>query len=144
MIAFHLPIVPPKATSQGAGKRIVIKDGRPMFFKNDKATGSENDLTLLCSEYRPAAPLIGPIKLQVDFVFPWRKSESKWRRNLGRVPMDARPDCDNLVKMIADVLTKLSFYEDDGQVTSLEVSKAWGDRVGINVALTPIHLTPRK
>lgn len=32
VIRFHLPIVPPKATSQGAGKRIVIVRGKPRLF----------------------------------------------------------------------------------------------------------------
>ena len=56
MIAFHLPIIPPKATSQGAGKRIVVKDGRPMFFKNSKAQSAENDITKHFSSNRPPHP----------------------------------------------------------------------------------------
>ena len=135
MIAFHIPIIPPKATSQGAGKRIVVMDGKPMFFKNSKAQGAENDLTLLCSRHTPNEPLTGPVKLQVDFVFPWRKSEPQKRIALGRVPHTSKPDCSNLVKMLEDVMTKLGFWKDDSQIASLTVTKAWGDKVGIYVAI---------
>ncbi|RYG35685.1 MAG: RusA family crossover junction endodeoxyribonuclease [Burkholderiales bacterium] len=142
MIAFHLPIIPPKATSQGAGKRIVIKDGKPLFFKNDKATTAEHDLTLLCSQHAPKQPIEGPISLKIDFVFPWRKSEPKKRVALGRVPHTSKPDCSNLVKMIEDCLTKLGFWADDGQVADLHVSKAWGRAVGIYVAIQPVPAVP--
>jgi len=141
MIAFHLPIVPPKATSQT--KRLVMVGGKPRFFPKKEHAQAENDLLLLCRPFAPAEPLAGPLTLRVDFVFPWRKSEPKRRLALGRVPMDARPDCDNLVKLVADVLTRLGFYGDDGQVAALQVTKAWGDRPGIAVAIEPMAVPQR-
>jgi len=140
MITFHLPIVPPKATSQGAGKRIMVIGGKPMFFKNKKAASAEHDFLILCAPYRPAQPLSGPISLKVDFVFPWRTSEPKYRIAMGRVPMTKKPDCSNLIKMLEDCLTKLQFWQDDGQVADLQVTKAWGNAVGIYVAIEEIRL----
>jgi Holliday junction resolvase RusA-like endonuclease len=142
MIAFHLPIIPPKATSQGAGKRIVVMAGRPMFFKNGKAQSAENDLTLLCSRHRPAKAFDGPVSLSVDYVFPWRAAEPLKRRKLGRVPHTSKPDCSNMVKMLEDVLTKLEFWTDDSLVASLQVTKAWGDQVGIYVRIETLPITP--
>lgn len=144
MIAFHLPIIPPKATSQGAGKRILVVNGKPMFFKNKKAQSAENDLTLLCSPYRPALPLSGPVCLKVDFVFPWRTSEPKYRIAMGRVPMTKKPDCSNLIKILEDCLTKLQFWQDDGQVADLQVTKAWGNAVGIYVSIQSIDFPSRE
>lgn len=134
VIAFHLPIVPPKATSQT--KRLVMVGGKPRFFAKKEHQSAENDLTLLCAPHAPGEPLQGPIRLQVDFVFPWRKTEPRRRLALGRVPNDTRPDCDNLVKLVGDVLTKLRFYRDDGQIADLHVTKAWGARVGIYVSIS--------
>ena len=54
---------------------------------------------------------------------------------MGILPNGARPDCDNLVKIVGDVLTKLQFYKDDGQVFDLRVSKFWGEKVGITVTI---------
>lgn len=137
MIRFHLPIVPPKATSQT--KRLVMVAGKPRFFAKKEHQSAENDLTLLCATHAPIAPILGPVRLSVDFVFPWRKSESLRHRKLGRLPNDSRPDADNLVKLVGDVLTKLQFYRDDGQVADLRVTKAWGDLVGISVTIEPIQ-----
>jgi Holliday junction resolvase RusA-like endonuclease len=139
MIAFHLPITPPKATSQGAGKRMVIVKGKPMFFKNKAAASAEHDYLTLCAPHAPHRPLDGAVALKVDFVFPWRKSEPRKRRALGRVPMTTKPDLSNAIKALEDCLTKLGFWEDDGQVADLHITKAWGDHVGINITLHPIN-----
>jgi Holliday junction resolvase RusA-like endonuclease len=135
MIQFHLAIVPPKATSQGAGKRIAIIRGKPMFFKNQKAKSAENDLTLLASRHAPEKPMEGPVNLMIHFTWPWRASESKKTRALGRIHHTSKPDCSNAVKMLEDVLTKLRFWNDDNQVASLQVSKYWGDEPGITVSI---------
>jgi Holliday junction resolvase RusA-like endonuclease len=135
MITFRLPINPPKATSQGAGKRLAIVAGRPMFFKNKAAKSAEHDLTVLCSRHAPEEPMTGPLVLKIDFVFPWRKSEPKRRLALGIVPHTSKPDASNIIKMIEDVLTRLRFWEDDSQVSDLRVTKSWGDEVGIRVTV---------
>lgn len=145
MISFHLPIVPPKATSQGAGKRMMIikskKTGEhvPLFFKNKQAESAEHDLLVLCSHYKPLRPIEGAVRLHVDFVWPWRKTEPKKRIALGRVAHTSKPDCSNIIKLLEDCLTKLGFWTDDGQVADLQVTKAWGDHVGITVTLTPLE-----
>lgn len=136
MITFHIPITPPKATSQT--KRLVMVGGKPRFFPKKEHQAAENDLMVLMAQHAPSSPMTGPLRLSVDFVFPWRKSETKRRMACGKLPNDARPDCDNLVKLVSDVLTKLRFYGDDGQVSVLHVYKHWGDRVGITVSITPI------
>lgn len=138
MIAFHLDIVPPKATSQSAGKRMMIRNGKPMFFKNKDAKQAQESLIALCQPFAPSQPIEDPVALLVEFTFPWRASEPKWRRQLGRVAHDKRPDCDNLVKMLGDVLTQLKFYRDDAQVAQLTVTKAWGYRPGIRVSISEI------
>lgn len=135
-IHFHLPIVPPRTTSQT--KRLVIMGGKPRFFPKKEHLAAENDLLTLCSPYAPGTPLSGPISLRVEFVFPWRTNETIRRRQMGRIPCNTRPDCDNLVKLVSDVLGKLRFYGDDGQIADLRVTKSWGDRVGITVAIDPM------
>lgn len=139
MIAFHLPITPPKATSQSAGKRMAIINGRPMFFKNKKAASAENDYLMLCAPHKPASPISGPVKLEVAFTFPWRKSEPKRRLALGSAPMTTKPDCSNAIKALEDCLTKLGFWHDDGQVADLHITKAWGDQVGINIRISQVN-----
>lgn len=144
-ISFFLPIIPPKATSQGAGKRMVIIQNkatgkpRPMFFKNKKSEQAEGDFLVLCSPYRPPEPISGPIELQVIFTWPWRAGEPQWRRELGRAFHTTRPDCSNMIKQIEDVLTKLRFWHDDGQVSDEIIRKRWGNRVGITITIFPLE-----
>ena len=150
-IRFHLPIIPPTATSQNAGKRMFIpKDsqgrvtGRPMFFKNKASKSAEHDLLLLLSQFVPAKPLTGPIALSVDFVWPFRKSEPAWRKALGRVHHTSQPDGSNAIKQIEDCMTKLQFWEDDSQIADLHISKAWGDHIGISVEIRQLEDPPRQ
>lgn len=138
MIRFHLPITPPRATSQTAGRRMAIINGRPRFFKNDAAAGAEHDYLMLCAPHQPAGPICGPVKLAVEFTFPWRKREPKWRLALGSAPMTTKPDLSNAIKSLEDCLTKLGFWHDDGQVADLHVTKAWGERVGILISIEEI------
>jgi Holliday junction resolvase RusA-like endonuclease len=135
-ISFHLPISPPKATSQT--KRLVMSFGKPRFFPTKAHQTAERELLALCAPYAPARPLRGPLRLAVTFVFPWRTAEPKKRRALGKAYCDTRPDLDNMVKLVADVLTKKGFYEDDGQISVLHIAKFWGDQIGISVDITPL------
>jgi Holliday junction resolvase RusA-like endonuclease len=137
MITFRLDIIPPKATSQT--KRLVTIGGKPRFFPKKEHQQAEHTLVSLCAQHQPARPLAGPVRLAVGFVFPWRKSEPKKHRASGIRPMNTRPDCDNLVKLVADVLTRLRFYQDDGQVADLRVTKAWGDHPGIEIRIEEIR-----
>jgi Holliday junction resolvase RusA-like endonuclease len=148
-IMFHLAIVPPKATSQSAGKRMMIITDKvtgkpkPMFFKNKDTKQAEHDFTVLLQPFRPPAPIDNPIKLEVDIVWPWRATEPNWRRALGRVYHTSKPDCSNWIKQMEDCMTKLQFWNDDGQVAILHVSKAWGDQVGIFVRVIPLEIQER-
>jgi Holliday junction resolvase RusA-like endonuclease len=138
-ITFWLPITPPRSTSQG--KRVMVIAGRPMFFKKKEHQSAENDLLLLCAPHKPAQQLDGPVRLEIEFTFPWRKSEKKSNLRFPRIPHTTKPDCDNMAKLIGDVLTKLQFYGDDSQVSCLVISKFWGHKVGIGICLSPINIS---
>jgi len=142
MIEFTMRIIPPKTTSQQ--KRAVAIFGKGgkyagiRFFKGKKVEQASNDLASLMLPYQPPAPLDGPLCLHLTFTWPWRKSESKKRMALGSLPMDTRPDVDNLAKLCMDNMVKLGFMGDDGQVAELRVRKFWGDLPGIRVVLYSI------
>jgi Holliday junction resolvase RusA-like endonuclease len=136
MIEFHLPIIPPKTTSQT--KRLVMVAGKPRFFHKASHQDAESDLLTLCAPYTPDEPMHGPVALEVGFVFPWRKSEPRKERAQGWKYHTVRPDAGNLVKLLEDVLTKLQFWGDDSQVAHQTVIKYWGDKPGIHVLIRNI------
>jgi Holliday junction resolvase RusA-like endonuclease len=133
MISFNIPMVPPRATSQT--KRLVMVAGKPRFFHKKKHATAEGDLLTLCAQYAPSEPMKGPIRLLIAFRFPWRKGETKGRILAGWAWNDKRPDLDNQAKLVCDVLCKLGFFQDDGQIASLVLEKLWSDKVGINIKM---------
>lgn len=129
---FFIPCVPPRATSQQKGATRAGAGIR--FYKKDHVKRAENDLISLLSSRAPAVPFEGAIDLWVKLVFPWRKSElrSVIKRYV-EYPITTSPDCSNLIKMIEDSMTRLNFWNDDGQNAKLSVSKFWGDDPGIHI-----------
>lgn len=143
-LVFKLNIIPPKSTHQSGIRIIKTKSGNSFPGRYDKGN-SKQAKRLLASElikFSPPEPMQGPVKLTVKWVYPFRKSEKK--TNL-HSPMycDTRPDCDNLVKGLKDIMTDLKFYNDDGQIAHLDFCKAWHSNYGIYITLEKlnIHIT---
>ena len=139
MIDFFVSCVPPKSTHQAALRILKRHDGK-MFvgkFATSKGKQVEGELLTLFVPYRPPAPMQGPLMLSVHWIYPWRKSEKKVNIERGIIPCDVRPDCDNLAKFVCDIMTRLGFYGDDGQIAVLKFSKSWGQKPGISVHIEP-------
>lgn len=129
-----LPIEPPTATSQSAGKRIKIVKGKPMFFKNAAATDASKTYETLLAFFRPVKPATGPVELVVRFVFPYKKDEPKKNRIKGFIWKTTKPDTDNMLKLLKDSMTATRFWEDDGQVCTENVSKCFGETPQVEVS----------
>jgi Holliday junction resolvase RusA-like endonuclease len=76
-------------------------------------------------------PLDGPIdlKIRANYLVPtsWSKkraASARWRT--------ARPDADNIAKIISDAMNEIVFA-DDAQVVSLTVQKVYGPIAGVTV-----------
>lgn len=131
---FTIRCIPPKHTAQG-GKRILrTRDGRLFIGKtaDSKAQQTENELISLFSPFAPKKPLEGPVKLEIKWVYPYRKSEPKKNRGF-MVWCDKRPDADNILKFVCDVMTRCGFWLDDGQVADLRFVKVWDEEPRIEV-----------
>lgn len=66
-------------------------------------------------------PLIGPLSLELNFVFTRPKTVKRkgWK--------DTKPDLDNVVKACMDALTTANIWEDDKQVCELTARKRWAE-----------------
>jgi Holliday junction resolvase RusA-like endonuclease len=53
------------------------------------------------------------------------------------MPKDTRPDCDNIVKLLQDVLTDLEFWNDDGQIAMLQVCKFYAEKPSVIIDVEP-------
>ena len=140
MIDIFLVCVPPTASHHS--KKIVRVGKFSRLADTDRLIAAKETIDGLLLAHRPSAPLHGPLSLLLEFTWPWRASDSRRARALGRIPRDTRPDCSNLAKTTEDRLVALRFLEDDGQVVELIVRKFIGDQPGIHIRLRAVVVNP--
>jgi Holliday junction resolvase RusA-like endonuclease len=136
-MTIHLPHNPSTATAQG--KRAARTPMGIRFYKSADMKKAEASLEALLIPHRPETPVASPCKLEIEYVFPWRKTEPKKRLALGKVPHTTRPDCSNLVKAIEDLLCVHRFIRDDAGIAELVVKKSWGENPGITITIEPME-----
>jgi len=76
-------------------------------------------------------PLEGALRIDVYAVFEVPKSWSK-KRKAEAVWHTARPDIDNIVKLVTDALNG-SAYKDDSQIAAMGAMKCYGEHEGLRV-----------
>ena len=140
LISFDVKCTPPKANHQR--KKIVRVGGFSKLADTDQLNDARSLLTALFAAHRPHEPVDGPIQVWLSFMFPPRKSDTstkakRERIERGAVPMDVRPDLDNLAKTTLDVLASLRFFHDDAQIVDLRLCKFFGNSPGISVIIDP-------
>ena len=91
------------------------------YFKSQRLQQTEDFYLNELQSYAPTSPITGAVSLSIDFDYftPTKKRRGKWKTT--------RPDCDNLVKILIDCMTKLGFWLDDAQVARLRVSKRYAE-----------------
>jgi len=139
MIHITIPGPPPTTTAQQKGTAAIFDKAGTYkglrHYKKAKVQAVEDGLMKALADAVPDKPFTGPVELEIDFTFPWRKGEPAKNRVSGWMYKDTRPDLDNMVKMIADCLTKLGYFHDDGQVAFECISKRWGNEPGIDIGI---------
>ena len=127
-LIIRIDAIPPRATAQQKG--VFVAGGRPRFYKKARQEREEQNTVALLVAAKPKnfTPFIGPIRVYLDLVWPYRKSEKKSVVRAGLlVPMDVRPDVDNLAKMMLDAASSAGLWNDDSQITTLMIRKSWGN-----------------
>ncbi len=132
-VSFSIPYV--CGPKQGGGR----PGGRGRRFTDPKVKGDAATLASLVLPFRPAKPMRGPLRLKVTFWYPWRKSETKKRRQYSCQWKDIPPDNDNLLKQLGDVLERLGFMGNDGQIARTEIEKLWANNGGMDVDLSELE-----
>lgn len=98
---------PPKVTYQEKKFGGVAKDGKtPIWYFPPRLASAKALLTSLLQKVAPKKPLEGAVLMEVVWVF--RGKEPGYYLKT--------PDCDNLQKLLQDVMTGLGFWNDDKQV----------------------------
>lgn len=136
-VDLFLDIVPPKATAQQ--QKTAVIGGRIRKYDPANVKSAKRDLlTLLLSDpQRPQTPLVGPLRVDVAWTYPWRKATPQKAKKSGWAPIPTRPDIDNLCKSFFDTLTKAGYWLDDSQVCDLRFIKGEGDLHGVRLRIKP-------
>lgn len=126
---FKLKMIPPTATAQQKGERVV--GGHIHHYKKKNVARAEAILRDALLPYVPEAPITDqPISLFVLWMFPYPKSAKKHEPGWYRRKI-TRPDTDNLNKMLKDVMTDMGFWTDDALICVELVMKVYSDEPGI-------------
>ena len=125
-IRFTLQVEP--MSLQTSGKRMVIRGGRPLFFKNAKAAEYQRTIKVLAKSHIPSEPLTGPLIVDFIFIIPRPGRLNRKSDPDGLIPCPARPDRDNLQKGTQDALS--DFWIDDGQIFDGRTAKFYAEKGG--------------
>ena len=130
---FKLKMIPPTATAQQKGERVV--GGYIHHYKKKNVAAAEAVLRDALLPYVPAEPIADqPIQLVALWMFPYPKSAKKHKPGFARWKI-TRPDGDNLNKMLKDVMTDMGFWKDDALIAVEQVLKVYSDEPGIWISI---------
>ena len=130
---FKLKMIPPTATAQQKGERVV--NGYVHHYKKKNVAAAEAILRDALLPYVPAEPITDvPIRFCAIWMFPYPKSAKKHKPGYGRWKI-TRPDTDNLNKMLKDVMTDMGFWKDDALICGEFIEKLYSDEPGIVIMI---------
>lgn len=116
---------PPTCTHQE--KQVHVVNGKPVIYEPQELKATRQKLQAHLIPYRPEVPFTGPLRLTTWWCFPLK---GKHRDGEYKI---SKPDTDNLVKLLKDVMTEVCFWKDDAQVASEVIEKYWAEVPGIYV-----------
>ena len=137
-LKFELPCIPPTATHHS--KNVVTIRGRGRLADSPGLRKAIQTLDTLLMPHRPEAPLEGPVRLTIEFHWPFLKSTPKRDQARPWLRKVTRPDCSNLAKTIEDRMARYRFIKDDAAVSDLIVLKRHSAKPGITVTLEEMPL----
>lgn len=120
---FFMHMRPPTTTAQMHEIRCV--KGKPIVYDPPSVVRMKARLSGSLYPFAPRDPFVGPLRLTVKWVFTGKKQA--WK--------DTKPDVDNMQKALQDAMTKLKFWKDDAQVSSMIVDKFTDTKPGIFVRI---------
>ena len=130
----------PRTTAQQKGETIRRRaDGTHYIqhYTKEKVQALKTELAFKMKRYAPAIPTAEPVQLIVFIAFDV-KDKTLW----GQYKV-TRPDGDNYLKTIKDVMTDVGFWIDDAQVVDERVVRTYAERGSILIQIDTLH-QPRR
>ena len=112
MIEFFIQMKLPTVTHQQ--KKVHVVNGKPHY-------------------YEPEKKLTGPIRLLTKWCYT---AIGKHKNGEYKI---TKPDTDNMIKLLKDVMTGLGYWTDDAQVASEITEKFWSEQPGLYVRIEQLE-----
>jgi len=122
-----------------ARARTVRRGGKSITY-DPNAKLKEGYKWQIRSQFREE-PLTVPVAMDVVFMMPIPKATSKSKTAAmlnGAIHHMKRPDVDNMLKLVSDVLNNLVF-KDDSQIIEIRARKIYSSKPGTYIRIIPIE-----
>jgi Holliday junction resolvase RusA-like endonuclease len=133
-MTFWVPGMPEPKRRHRSG----LRGGRIVTYTDQRTKLAQEHVRLATLPYRPPCPWTGALRVEMVAVrlppASWPKARRESAANGDAEFPTARPDADNVAKLLLDSLNGF-FWRDDAQVVQLLVSKRYGRRPGIAVTV---------
>ena len=110
ILRFFLPMIPPTVTHQQ--KRTTVRNGKPRYYEDSRLRDARAKFRAYLSKYVPPEPFTGGVMLLTRWCYPLCSDHRDGDYKL------SKPDTDNSVKLLKDVMTDLCFWKDDALVAA--------------------------
>lgn len=127
---FFIPMKIPTVTHQE--KQVHVVRGKPVFYEPTELKQARANLTDHLAEYVPKEPVHGNVRLLVKWCFPLKSGAHDGEYK------NTKPDLDNSMKMLQDVMTTLDFWDDDRFIVSLITEKFYARIPGLFIQITKL------
>lgn len=122
-VGFCLRGDPPTTTHHA--KKIILVRGQTRLGDTPALVAARAWYESRIPEVTALTPVAGPLRADVTFYFPLPKQPDKRRGQVAGAPHQQKPDRDNAVKLLMDVLALRGWIERDEQVTDGMIRKRW-------------------
>ena len=133
-----IPVEPPDVTHNDLKAYVVMQDGKPSarIRKSDRLKAYEERLRPYVERMRAnmsSAPLDGPLREEVRLCYP-----TDGRHRQGE-PKATKPDGDNVIKTINDMIESKGVIANDSRICDMTVRKMYRDPAGIWVHIEELE-----
>ena len=131
-----IPKAQPRARATSRGGRFT------RMYDPGTAEAWKGCIALAIRDHMPAAPMDGPVRVDLTFLLPRPKRLMRKRDPDGAMYCTAKPDRDNLDKAVLDCLTEMGMWRDDAQVVDGRLRKMYAPkdgRTGVELRITQLE-----
>ena len=131
MTSFFVAMIPPQTTHQQT--KVTVVKGKPIFYEPAELKAARSKLQSHLGKNVPEEKYTGAVRLVTKWLFPitGNHKDGEWKTT--------KPDTDNMVKLLKDVMTDLGYWTDDCLVASEITEKFWADRPGIYIVIEELE-----